>query len=53
VTSGQERTCFRGDAALSILSGYLAFSGILTAAVLVMKFIVAIQALASALPGAW
>ena len=47
------RGYFCGDRALSILGGYLAFTGILMVAMLVMKFVVAIQSLRNVLPAAW
>jgi hypothetical protein len=42
-----------GDTAVSILGGYLAFTGILIVALLVMKFVVAMQSLRNVLPAAW
>jgi hypothetical protein len=53
MTPTTARDYFRGDTALSILGGYLAFTGMLMAALLVMKFVVAIQSLRNVLPAAW
>jgi hypothetical protein len=51
MTPAREQT--RMEVALRILGGYLTFTAIVTAALLVIKFVVAVQSLASALSGGW
>ena len=43
----------RMDVALRILGGYLTFGAIVTAALLVMKFVAAVQSLGSAPSAGW